>query len=286
MPETPLGRLLIELVPDPPTGLDVGAVLSRSHRRRVRAALAVAAFVVVGTSLGALVGTQAGGQRSTPGQAVTSDPTPEASPTGPTPPQVQGLSLPAALAALDRSHCYGVAERIVRADVPLGAVASQGQPDKNCQVPLTVSGGLVAPAPLCAELTVTAGELGAAAGTVGFPLAFTNAGATPCEIGGYPQVTATDSVTGRRVAALATRSAMLSGVAVLAPATLRLAPGDVVSVLVEGGDNPAGDATSCSELSAFKVTLGGSTTGLSLRFPGCGGMQVSALVPGATGRLT
>ncbi len=73
-----------------------------------------------------------------------------------------------------------------------------------------------------------------------------------------------------------------------------LAPGQVASAEIEGGDNPTGSAASCPTYPAFLVTAPGATGSTQITagvagsnlpgFQGCETITVNPVVPGIMGR--
>jgi len=165
-------------------------------------------------------------------------------------------------------------------------------------------GSSSAPAPLATsvnqttcksgQLRIVAGKSGAAAGTIGQTILFTNVSKTSCTIAGYPRVTAL-STDGKMV--LTARPKLDGMVGGIQSGTtihvVTLDPGQVASAEVEGGDVPTGSATSCQTYLAFLVTPPGQAvstqitagaTGSNLPgFQGCEAITVNPVVPGTTG---
>ena len=295
MPDTPLGRVLADAVPSPPRALDVTQVLVRA-RGRVRlqnAAVGLSAAlgaVVVAT---AVVASQPAPGRRQPDVAATSTSTvPSSSPTAtadpspspPTVPNVVGQDVARALAVMDGAGVCARVGSIINATERVGTVASQRTTDLDCQVVLAVSAGPRINAPTCSALAVSAGQVGAAAGNAGFPISFRNSSNHACSLSGYPTVLATDSSSGRTVTARHFSSGYLGGADLPVP-TYVLAPGDRVSVLVEGTDNPVGNASTCSTLNDLRVVVGHRSVPTRQVLQNCSGMQVHPYVPGLTGRF-
>jgi len=293
VPETPLGRVLADAVPSPPRALDVTQVLVRA-RRRVRlqnAAVGLSAVLGAVAVATAVVASQpAPGRRqpdvaaATPTSTVpSSSPTATAdpSPSLPTAPNVVGQDVDRAIAALDEAGCGAEVSSVINALERVGTVVSQ-RTTGTCGLLLTVSAGPRIIAPACSALAVSAGQGGAAAGNAGFPISFRNIGNHPCSLSGYPTVLATDSNTGRTVTARHSPSGYLGGTDLPLPPYV-LAPGDRVSVLVEGTDNPVGNASTCSTLNDIRVVVGHRSIHTRQVLQNCTGMQVHRYVPGLTG---
>ena len=154
----------------------------------------------------------------------------------------------------------------------------------------------VRPAKACTahQLTVSLGYLGAAAGTWSAAVRFHNIGATTCSLRGYPRVIAFDHP--RHIAAYGFRlAAGYMGRAVAVVKTINVPPDAFASAMLEGGDNPVGDATTCADYPILEVappntdtfirlnlsgTLSGSVPGT---LSGCTGIFVHSIVAGAEG---
>lgn len=67
--------------------------------------------------------------------------------------------------------------------------------------------------------------------------------------------------------------------------TLILRPADTVSALIEGQNNPVGNATSCPDLVKLRITVNGRTTPIRPSLLDCIGLIVHPYVPGTTGYL-
>jgi hypothetical protein len=145
--------------------------------------------------------------------------------------------------------------------------------------PARTSGPASEAANLCrlAELSVTAAPEQGAAGTVGAPIQFRNAGHRTCQLVGYPGVAGLDSA--GRQAIQAARVGSNGG-----PTVVTIAPGQVASALVTGSDVPRGNATSCPTYSLL-VTPPGETHSIRVaaRLPGCSGLAVRPVVAGTMG---
>jgi len=107
-----------------------------------------------------------------------------------------------------------------------------------------------------AQLRIAAGKSGAAGGSAGQTILFTNVGKTACSITGYPGVAALDAQGHQVAQAQRQLNGMLGGVQIgSTPALVTLQPGQVASAEIEGVDHPVGTATSCPIYPAFLVTL-------------------------------
>ena len=292
MPETPLGRGLADAVPSPPRALDVTQVLLRA-RRRVRlqnAAVGLSAVLGAVAVATAVVASQPAPGRRQPDVAAlptstvppsSATATADPSPSPPTAPNVVGQDVDRAIAALDGAGCGAEVSNVINAPERVGTVVSQ-RTTETCGLLLTVSAGPRIIAPACSALAVSAGQVGAAAGNAGFPISFRNSSNHACSLSGYPTVLATDSSTGQPVTARHSPSGYLGGTDLPIP-TYVLAPGDRVSVLVEGTDNPVGNASTCSTLNDIRVVVGHRAVHTQQVLHNCSGMQVHPYVPGLTG---
>jgi len=127
-------------------------------------------------------------------------------------------------------------------------------------------------------------------------LVFTNVSKTACNVSGYPVVVALDAQ-GHNVAPAEPVSDGLLALppGITAPPTVTVKPGQSVSATVEGGDNPVGLATSCTDYPSFLVTppdqsqaakvtlMVIDTTRHVAPFPGCLPIGVSPIVDGIDG---
>ncbi len=139
------------------------------------------------------------------------------------------------------------------------------------------------PANLCtlAELAVTAGQAGGAAGSVYQPILFRNTSSRTCQLQGYPGVAAINAAGQQASQAIRTPSLAGGGL----PAAQTLAPGTVVSAIVRGSNVPVGGATSCVTFTLL-VTPPGETHSqpLAAKLPGCARLGVGFVVAGQTGQ--
>jgi hypothetical protein len=145
------------------------------------------------------------------------------------------------------------------------------------------------------QLRISPGNSGAAAGSIGQTILFTNVGQMACIMTGYPGVAALDAQGNQVVQARRQLSGMTGGLQTSgAIPVVTLAPDQVASAEIEGGDNPIGTATSCPTYPAFLVTPPGETHSAQIvagvagagtpGFQGCQGVAVNPVVPGTTGR--
>jgi hypothetical protein len=154
-------------------------------------------------------------------------------------------------------------------------------------------GGVQAAAPECsaADLVIKTGADEAAAGASYLTLIFTNSGATPCFLQGYPGAELTTAGGGKLDAQRTT-----GGGTAPAPSRVTLTPGQSASALMGWEHFPRdGSATvspaDCPGYGAttLLVTAPDQTTPTRLTPPGttspvCWGFDVSPVVPGSTGR--
>ena len=141
------------------------------------------------------------------------------------------------------------------------------------------------------ELSVSAGQFGAAMGHEGFAIEFRNAGAVACTLYGYPGVAALNSSGQQAAQAQRTPSGYLGGLPSgdTTPPLVTLSPGQVASALVEGTDVPTGTPPSpCPQYQALLVTPPTATQSVRLTqgVPGCSAIAVHPVVPGTSGRVS
>jgi len=136
-----------------------------------------------------------------------------------------------------------------------------------------------------ARLSVSAGMSSGAAGTIGQVVLFENTSTTTCLLHAFPGVAGLDAAGNQVVQA--TREVNLapfSGSTSTLP-TVQLTPGSTASALVFGSDVPAGGATSCVTYAGLLVTPPNAlqSVHLDVTMPGCAGLRVGPVYPGATG---
>jgi hypothetical protein len=148
------------------------------------------------------------------------------------------------------------------------------------------------------QLRIAPGEGGAAAGSIGQTILFTNISQSPCTMTGYPGVAALDAQGNQVVQARRELRGMLGGLQNSGTPlpVVTLLPGDPASAEVEGDDVPIGTETSCPVYPSFLVTPPGETYSATIvvgatgsntpGFQGCGAISVNPVVPGVTGRLS
>jgi len=267
----------------PPAPTPERVLLAARKQRRLTIAITVTTVLLIGGGVPALV--QQGSPKAVstiakPTPSLT--PSPPASPTVTGTPRVVGLAIDAAINALARANCNGTITAIVNNAAPVGQVIAQRTTGDHCQVSISVSAGPAGSAARCSNLTITAGQVGSGLGHSGFPLNFRNSGPFPCTLNGYPTVTATESGSGRKETGTDRPSGYLGGTDLRVP-TLLLRPGDAVSSLVEGTNNPVGNAASCTDLTKLRVTVNGRTTSVRPTLSNCSGLNVHPYLPGTTG---
>jgi hypothetical protein len=139
------------------------------------------------------------------------------------------------------------------------------------------------------DLRITLVHSGAAAGTVGGYVAFTNRAGTPCRLIGWPTLVAVTAA-GAQTTALHRRSTMFGPSPKLTgmPAVL-LRHGERADAVFTAGDNPGPGKTICPpSYRHLRVTPPGSTTSVQLSawlpyldayLPACTDIEVSMVVP-------
>jgi hypothetical protein len=147
------------------------------------------------------------------------------------------------------------------------------------------------------QLRVAAGKSGAAGGSAGQTILFTNIGQNACSLMGYPGVAALNAQ-GVQVAQAQRRMyGMFGGVFVGTTTPLAtLQSGQTASAEIEGVDHPVGSATSCPVYLRFLVTPPGETHSVAIAagfsggnqpgFFGCAPIIVNPVVPGMSGSLS
>ncbi len=140
-----------------------------------------------------------------------------------------------------------------------------------------------------AQLKIRLIHSGAAAGTVGGYIAFTNRASVPCRLSGWPTLVAT-AATGKSTAAVHRRSTMfgpsplMKGVPVVT-----LHPGQRADAVFTVGDNPGPGQTICpSPYRHLRITPPGNTRSVLISawlpyynqyLPACTSIDVSMVVP-------
>ena len=133
------------------------------------------------------------------------------------------------------------------------------------------------------QLAVSARGAGAGLGHVGVVLLFKNTGNETCGLFGYPGVAGLNTAGVQVTEALRTLFGYLGGTRHTSEVVI--APGESASALVEGTDNPAGNATSCPTYPNLLVTPPNTTRSVTIHIAmlGCSRLQVHPVVPGTTG---
>jgi hypothetical protein len=143
--------------------------------------------------------------------------------------------------------------------------------------------------PHCEEtqLDVKIASDGAAAGHTGDLIVLTNIGARACTVVGYPTVAMSGGASVVSIVAKKTKSGYLGGIGPNIPipvVTLR-AHGGSASSIVEGSDNPLGNAVECVIYNKMSVTLPHLSPAyrFTTKFPGCVRPAVHPFVRGSKG---
>ena len=142
------------------------------------------------------------------------------------------------------------------------------------------------PACMFSQLAVTSGSPGVGLGHVGVVLLFKNTGTEACSLFGYPGVAGLNAEGVQVTQAERTLNGYLGGAGQIASEVV-IAPGESASAIVEGTDNPVGNATSCPTYSRLLVTPPNTTRSVTIdiSLPGCSGLQVHPVVTGTTGSV-
>jgi hypothetical protein len=147
------------------------------------------------------------------------------------------------------------------------------------------------------QIAVTVHDAGAAAGSIGQVIGFTNVSKVACTLTGYPGVAGLDARGRQVIQAQRQLMGMLGGLAngATTPPTVTVRPGQSASAMVEGTDNPVGTATTCTYYPSLLVTPPNLTRSTKVTetisgssvpgFPGCSGIRVDPVVPGVKGRV-
>lgn len=127
------------------------------------------------------------------------------------------------------------------------------------------------------QLQVSLGQVDAGAGQIYLPIVFTNTGAKPCELRGFPGV----SLLGpgdAQIGQPATRDGTEGS-------TVTLAPNGSASSVLRTANSTGGTATCTPAASAIRIYPPDNTNALIIRtsFTACGGMSITTIVPGITG---
>jgi hypothetical protein len=119
------------------------------------------------------------------------------------------------------------------------------------------------------QVSVSVGRPGAGLGHIGEPLLFRNKGQLTCSLTGYPGVALLKKSGTGQVQASRTPSGYLGGLAsgsAVVP-VVRVRPGQTISALLEGDDNPAHGAGVCPSYQALLITPPNQTVTVRLARP-------------------
>ena len=115
-------------------------------------------------------------------------------------------------------------------------------------------------------------------------LRFHNVGRGACSLRGYPEVVALDPAHGLVVIGVPSLSGYLGSARIT---TVAVPSGQFASSLIEGGDNPVGNATSCPSYPVVKITPPGTHVSIRVHvdgsLSGCTGIEVHPVVAGTRG---
>jgi hypothetical protein len=175
--------------------------------------------------------------------------------------------------------------------VPSSAPATGSPTSTSSQTPTGTQPAGQAGGSLCrkAGLTVSVGPVEGASGHRSVPVLFTNIGAQPCRLRGYPGVAAVDSNERQVAQAKRTLHGYMGGLATgTTLPTVTLLPGRSASALVEALAFNASDGSACTAYYGLLVTAPDDTE--STRLPwgndGCSDLQIHPVVPGTSGRTS
>ena len=151
------------------------------------------------------------------------------------------------------------------------------------------SAAVTACATAALKVVVNTAKAGGAAGSIYYPLDFTNISGSPCTLFGYPGVSFVTGQSGTQLGRAATRNPVAH------PATLTLAPGDVAHAMLQVAEAGNYNAAQCKPVTAHWLKVFPpdqvsaayahfTTTACSARLPhGIGSqLSVSAIQPGAS----
>lgn len=166
------------------------------------------------------------------------------------------------------------------------------QTPSGTETPTQPPGGISAPGGtgpcVSANLNAHTGEPSGAAGTVGFPIVFTNTGSAPCVLDGFPGVSYADGPDSGPVGAPAARDGVPTG-------AVTLAPGASASALVMATDVDNYPTAQCNPVpvpglrvyppnDTDSLYVPYSGTACSLPSPETAQLRVRAVVAGDNGR--
>lgn len=135
-----------------------------------------------------------------------------------------------------------------------------------------------------AQLRVTTGDGGAAAGHLAMVLVFANTGSTACSLDGYPGAALSGPGGSTLLNAQRTLSGYIGGAKGVD--TVTLAPGASASALLEWSDVPTDNACPGAGATALLITAPNTTATTSLAPINevCSGFQIHPVVSGTSGR--
>lgn len=155
--------------------------------------------------------------------------------------------------------------------------------------PSTIQGTSAIPRCHYSQLSISEGSSGAGLGHSAVVILFKNSSSSTCYLYGYPGAAGLNSSGQQVTQAKRTLGGYLGGLPLNQTTlpTVTLTPGETASAMVEGTDNPIGNATTCPVLHGLLVTAPNTKTSVKLAHaPGdCSYLQVHPVVPGTTGSL-
>jgi hypothetical protein len=138
------------------------------------------------------------------------------------------------------------------------------------------------------RISVSIGLAAAGLGHIGLPLLFRNTGSSTCVLTGYPGVALVRAAGAGQVQASRTLLGYLGGLAGTSTAApvIRVRPGETISALLEGDDNPAHGTGVCPSFRALLVTPPNQTVTVRLAraLSTFCSPQIHPVVAGASGR--
>ena len=140
------------------------------------------------------------------------------------------------------------------------------------------------------QLDVKIASDGAATGHVGDLIVITNVGSSACTMEGYPTVSMSGGANVMSTVAKKTKNGYLGGLGgtgttISIPVVRLRAHGGAASSIVEGGDNPVGNAIKCVTYTKVSVALPHLSPPyrFTTKFPGCIRPEVHPFVRGSNG---
>jgi hypothetical protein len=196
-----------------------------------------------------------------------------------------------ALAGCGSTLAPGAATTTPSASAASPSAATASSSAATASPSATTSAQAVGHAPACqpAQLQITMLSGGAAGPIAGGDLGFKNTGTSPCELAGWPAVTAVTAAGTAHSAAHALTTQF--GPNITAPPTVVITPGALAEAVFTGGTNPGPGQTACPPSyrtlrvappgSSQDVVISAWLSGLDAYLPACTQVYVTPVVPSA-----